>query len=76
MTTQEKAQELVKKYLTYFPEFYHDEMSYDYNEDRAKECAIIAVDEILNDDWYITTLEDLAERRKYWKAVKEEINNL
>ena len=66
MTPKEKAQELVKKYLTYFPEFYHDEMSYDYNEDKAKECALIAVDEILK----ITWVED------YWREVKYEIEKL
>lgn len=41
-----------------------------------KSHALIAVDEILNDDWYIATAEDSIERKKYWQEVKQEIQIL
>ena len=68
MTPKEKAKELVQKMRVHSPVW--------EIEGDAKQCALIAVDEVLNDDWYITTLEDLAERRKYWRQVKHEIENL
>ena len=74
MTPKEKAKELVKKYLTYFPEFYHDEMSYDYNEDKAKECALIAVEfarEFITGD-----LSEQFDKILYLIDIKEEIENL
>lgn len=71
MTPKEKAKELVQKYVTYFPEFYHDEMSYDYNEDKAKQCALIAVNEIIN-----SALFKWLEDEIYWEEVKQEIEKL
>jgi hypothetical protein len=42
----------------------------------AKQCALIAVDEILDDDVYDMS-EDLFEKRiLYWEEVKQEIQNL
>lgn len=71
MTPKEKARELFSKYLFYFPEFYHDEMSYDYNEDKAKECALVAVDEIITNRERIKGIDKL-----YWQEVKQEIYKL
>jgi hypothetical protein len=60
MTPKEKAAELVDK-------MYH----YQWREkERAKQCALIAVDEILN-----AHLFDLDEKQ-YWQQVKTEIENL
>ena len=83
MTPQEKANELVNKYLISTPiVFYIDD---------AKQCALIAVDEILKSeprcpsdvDWddvggthkyyYEAEREDA---NKYWQEVKQEIKNL
>lgn len=75
MTPKEKAEQIFKKYLIYFPEFYHDEMSYDFNEDRAKECALIAVNEILEMDLPILE-EDADTFYDYWEEVKQEIEKL
>ena len=75
MTPKEKARELFSKYLFYFPEFYHDEMSYDYNVDKAKECALIAVDEIIKAiDWHY--YETPNNEIEYWEQVKQEIEKL
>lgn len=62
MNPKEKAAYLVVKY-----------MSKVVSKNVAKECALVAVDEMLNDDWYIATSEDLAKRKEYYNEVKEEI---
>ncbi len=75
MTPKEKAEELFKTYLIYFPEFY-SVREYDYDEEKAKQCALIVVDEILDDDMYDMS-EDLFEKRiLYWEEVKQEIEKL
>jgi len=62
MTPKEKAKELFDKYnktvntITYTP---------------IKKCALIAVDEILNEYWSHDT-----KRRDYWNEVKQEIEKL
>jgi hypothetical protein len=71
MAPQEKAVELVNKYL----QIYDGRVSF------AKQCALIAVDEILNTlnmdirdvDVRGNILLDLID---YWKQVKEEIEKL
>lgn len=75
MTPQEKAKELVDK----FSEYASDEgiQSGDKNL-CAKECALIAVEEILKEITdieyaYITVYGALKE---YWKDVKQEIEKL
>ena len=72
MTPKEKAKELLEKFMQPIDKLHKYPMCFD----TAKQCALIAVNEVLNDDWYITTLEDLAERRKYWRQVKQEIEKL
>jgi hypothetical protein len=84
MTPKEKARELVKKYFFYFPEF-RNEKEYDYNEDKAKECALIAVDELIRfEKASINLMNDfmkvvnLGFERKgyYYEEVKQEIEKL
>ena len=70
LNPKEKAQELVEKYAIWS----WNETYCDYN--MAKELALIAVDEVLNDDWFIPNREDSLARKKYWEEVKKEINNL
>jgi len=60
MTPKEKAKELVNK-------FYIQEIKYYENITTAKQCALIAVDEILNLDNFSI------EGRIYWQEVKLEI---
>jgi predicted SPOUT superfamily RNA methylase MTH1 len=67
MTAKDKAKELVDKYWNYSPGtlFFED----------AKECALIAVDEMINylldSDWAL-----INNKAKYWQEVKQEIQNL
>ena len=70
MTTREKAIELVEKFADVLPSvFYNSEESKNYA--RAKQCALIAVDEII-----ITLAEDINPLVNYWFKVKLEIENL
>jgi hypothetical protein len=97
MTPQEKAKELVDKFYQLFPlnkdvNNTDGELHWEYNDwERAKQCALIAVDEIINSeprcpsnvDW-----DDVggthqyyyeAQREEaliYWQQVKQEIEKL
>ena len=64
MTPKEKAKELVDKYYHLFS--VELENTIDLRE--AKQCALIAVDEILE--------ECRLEKDWYWQEVKQEIENL
>lgn len=58
MTPKEKALELVHKYYIHSL--------------KGKECALIAVNEMLDD----ASEELFAKKIKYWQEVKQEIENL
>ena len=73
MTPKEKAEELYNKY---WDKLWEIQDRIENLHEQAKECALIAVDEILNDDWYIPSFDDMMERKKYWEQVKNEIINL
>ena len=62
MNAQDKAKELVEKYDQSF--------TYLESKNNAKQCAIIAVDEILNLDYFSE------EGREYWQEIKNEIEKL
>ena len=71
MTPKEKAIELVKKYAFV-------EIAYYTSMHEVKDCALIAVDEIL---WEIIKYADnsreyVVENSKYWHDVKSEIEKL
>jgi hypothetical protein len=73
MTPKEKAEKLFSEYLIFFPEF-RNNLEYDYNTESAKQCALIAVDELIieknkweNGSFYTS---------KYWDYVKQEIEKL
>lgn len=73
MTPKEKAIELVYKYeyLVKTWDCYNDEpLEVEYKLPEMKECALIAVDEILK------TFIDIDPKLSYWKEVKQEIENL
>jgi hypothetical protein len=66
MTPKEKAQELVRKYW--------DLGDIDVLE--AKQCALIAVDEILDVDYFDMSEEHFENIMEYWEQVKNEIKKL
>jgi hypothetical protein len=69
MTPQEKAQELINSFS---PHAKNWDCFYDIplDENHAKKCALIAVDEILS--LFINECEDT----RYWQEVKNEIEKL
>ena len=72
MTLKEKAIELVDKFKTYA-----DWNGFDLKREllNAKQCALIAVDEILSMG-IMADSGDWSMAKKYWEEVKTEINNL
>jgi hypothetical protein len=70
MTAKEKARDLVDKFV------YHVESNTDWGQlNNAKECALIAVDEILKQCWDYRDI-DLQASYDYWQEVKTEINKI
>ena len=70
MTPKEKAKELLWKYLPILESWKEN------NSNKAKQCAIIAANEALNADWFISEKEDFIKWGLYWEEVKKEIENL
>ena len=74
MTAQEKAKELVDKFLyANKGHFYQDSPLEDL--EAAKECALVAVDEIIN-SVVINNLIIAENQFIYWEEVKQEIEKL
>ena len=73
MTPKEKAEELFNKYC-YAIRTEETDSAYWTNIIYAKQCALIAVDEILNRKNFLISipLKDI----EYWNQVKNEINKL
>jgi hypothetical protein len=76
MEAKEKAKELVEKFLGKIP-FADTKVYKDWKKEmnnKAKQCALIAVDEMINDCDASSPFETT--RFEYWQQVKIEINNL
>lgn len=74
MTPKEKAKELVDKFEPLTRQFDSDE-GWIINLQDAKQCAIIAVDEIVK-EIYKYNHSMTWELNNYWQSVKEEIEKL
>ncbi len=79
MNTKEKAKQLFNKFMKPVDELHKYPMCFD----TAKQCAIIAVDEILeNVDYFFNELEKdnlpnkFGDEIEYWESVKYEIKKL
>jgi hypothetical protein len=70
ITPKEKATELVNKYRNYIVSFLSDTMK----DKNAKTCALIAVDEIINN--VLVGIDIPSTWGNYWKQVKQEIENI
>ena len=75
MTAKEKAQELVDKMYGKTPV---RDLIAQIEEDKqyAKQCALIAVDELIKIHYLLTTTQDTSPSIIYWKEVKQELENL
>jgi hypothetical protein len=69
MTPKEKAIELYNKFYNTSSHPHHVES----RQQIAKQCALIAVDEILNNDGFTQFDEYLT---KFWQEVKQELEKL
>ena len=79
LTPKEKAKELFSKYQN----IYLTEDSMGIDDEIAKQCALIAVDEIINSRPSAPILSDagsfvndIEESTEWWKKVKEELENI
>jgi hypothetical protein len=81
MTPQEKARELFNQYLKILGGINSADWVY-FHGNEAKQCALIAVDEILNNNCGSHTDESNAMNEEiycdeyYWQEVKQEIEQL
>jgi hypothetical protein len=89
MTPKEKAQELYNKFWILTPQPFIERVEY-YNESKlifndwdkdwtnkyAKECALIAVDEIMSALTYLPYGLNYLNQINYWDEVKQEIEAL
>ena len=71
MTPKEKAEELINKFIPHTKVF-HEVLGWEDYIDSAKQCALVAVDEILN----INSVDKDFDLSHYWQHVKDEIQNL
>lgn len=74
-TPKEKAKELINKYRNYVD---YEDAILDFQEctlKNAKQCALIAVDEIINCDSFFKTFNDTKFFVSFWFKVQEEIIN-
>jgi hypothetical protein len=84
MTPKDKAQELVDKFIEHTMEF--DELDgYVEDKDNAKQCALIAVDELIKNQEKITknlnrylsiANIEIQDTGDFWQEVKQEIEKL
>jgi hypothetical protein len=75
MTPQEKAKELFNKFDFIYSYDGLDIMDEEFTKEDRKQCALIAVDEILEMDLPILE-EDADKFYDYWQEVKHEIEKL
>jgi hypothetical protein len=76
MTPKEKAEELVSKYITNQNSWYLENLVDGLRIAHAKQCALIAVDEILQlRKGYFDCINPMQDEN-YWQEVKKEINLL
>ena len=67
MTPKEKAKELIQRYIS---------IRRDINLSDAKQCALIAVDEILDAIKNFHYGLEYLNQRDFWEEVKQEIENV
>lgn len=72
MMPKEKADELIKKFF----EPVRWKLGQEDVTQRAKECALIAVDEILDIDCCDMSEENFDNHIEYWQEVKQEIEKI
>ena len=72
MTPKEKAKELFEKFYL-VREINEVCILSNYS---AKQCALIAVDELIDENKYLEELVQAGLKKQYWEEVKQEIEKL
>jgi hypothetical protein len=75
MSPEEKAIELVNEYMSLL----FSKPIFGLTTNEAKQCALIAVDELIKSHYLLTTTHDIKPSmrcKSYWNIVKHEIENL
>ena len=74
MKAKEKAKELVEKFMPFIEgaDRYNTTLGI-YDIDISKQCALIAVDELIEESYFTDGYYD---RQDYWQQVRQEIINL
>jgi hypothetical protein len=72
MTAKEKAQDLVDKYISLTDGWVYGVKSWEHK----KQCALIAVDELIKDNEANEELVNGGLNKQYWQQVKDEITKL
>lgn len=76
MTPKEKARELVNKF-TEHTRVFHEHLGWEDYLDSAKQCALIAVDEIILSNPHSNPFNtEVYSTMKYWQEVKQEIEKI
>ena len=78
MTPKEKAFELFNQYLKILGGINSTDWVYFHGEE-AKQCSLLAVDELIDSHLVLTTTHDLKPSircKRYWQEVKQEIEKL
>jgi hypothetical protein len=75
MTPKEKAKELVNKYLRTYPIYDNPTVVISYTNNEAKQCTLIAVDEVL---FVLNEIDSTEQWNASWfyNQVKQEIEKL
>jgi hypothetical protein len=74
-SAKEKAKELVDKFYeyNYRVKWDIDTYKWEHNFDQSKQCALVAVDEIIYNIEPSVSMDVISARIKYWEQVKQEI---
>jgi hypothetical protein len=72
MTPKEKARELVDKFRLNVVDYEGSGL----NDYKAKQCALIAVEEMLSNDGWSSSREEFNTFKNYFEEVKREIEKL
>ena len=77
MTPKEKAKELLNKFIPHTRVF-HEVLGWEDYIDSAKQCSVIAVDEIISlmIKFHNRHIEDNSNEIIFWEEVKQEIKKL
>ena len=70
---KKKAEELFYKFFLIIDDVYNECRMH---KNEAKQCALIAVDELKNMDWYIPNKEEWNKYQNFLDEVKQEIEKL